>query len=159
MRTLVLLTLLALVGWTAGCGGDGRPDAAKVREAQTRRDGEPDYVMVRWIRVAFDGVPADHAVTRSQEEASARAQDVLKRVAAPDADFAALVGKFSDEPASSAAGIFNDGATPKVGYQPRKVFVPAVAKAAFGLAVGAAVVVGPDEDLNRHGYFVLTRTE
>ncbi len=158
MRSLHWAALVLLLAMAPGCGGPADPDPARVRAAQTRADGEPDYIKIRWIRVAFEGIPADEPVERARDDAEARARDALAQASASGADFQAIAATLSDEPADRDYGIANEGAVPRVGYQPRKVFVPALAKAAFALPVGGVVLVEPDDDLNRHGYFVVVRT-
>lgn len=154
-----LACALACALFVGGCGGAGDPDPARVRSALARAEGEPDYVKIRWIRVAFDGVPADTPIDRSRDDAAARAREALAKVTAPGADIEAIAATLSEEPADRDFGIANAGTAPRIGYQPREAFVPAVAKAAFGLEVGRAALVEPDPDLNRNGYFVVVRTD
>src|SRR5687768_3558506 len=61
-----------------------------------------DSIAARHVLVMYVGsMRAPPNVTRTQAEARARAEDVLRRARRPGADFAALAREFSDEPGAS----------------------------------------------------------
>jgi parvulin-like peptidyl-prolyl isomerase len=64
-----------------------------------------EQVGARHILVQYQGSErAAPTVTRTKDEAKALAEKVLAEVKAPGADFAALVGKYSDEPNAGQRG-------------------------------------------------------
>ena len=66
---------------------------------------DQEQVGARHILVQYQGsMRAAPAVTRTKDEAKALADKVLAEVKAPGADFAALVGKYSDEPKAAERG-------------------------------------------------------
>jgi parvulin-like peptidyl-prolyl isomerase len=66
---------------------------------------DQEQVGARHILIQYQGsMRAAPTVTRTKDEAKALAEKVLAEVKAPSADFAALVGKYSDEPNAGARG-------------------------------------------------------
>jgi parvulin-like peptidyl-prolyl isomerase len=85
---------------------------------------QASHVLVMWR--GSERAPAN--VTRTRDEARARAQDVLRRARAGE-DFAGLARQFSDEPGASTSG-------GDLGQFARGAMVPAFEQAAFALPVG-----------------------
>ncbi|MEI8256002.1 MAG: peptidylprolyl isomerase, partial [Deltaproteobacteria bacterium] len=86
-------------------------------------------------------------ITRTRDEARARAQEALTRARRGD-DFARLAGEFSDEPGAAARG----GDLSRFGHGQ---MVPAFDQAAFALRVGQV----SDLVETPFGFHVIKRTE
>lgn len=111
------------------------------------RDEAPTEIEASHVLVMYRGsMRAPDSVTRTKEEAQARAREVLRRARAGE-DFAALAREFSDEPGAGERG----GALGRFG---RGMMVAPFETAAFALRVGAVsdVVETP------FGYHVIKRT-
>ena len=119
---------------------------ASVSDA-SHRSAAPREIEARHILVMFRGSARNPGVTRTHDEARARADEALRRARAGD-DFAALVREFSDEPGAGARG----GALGRFGHG---MMTPAFERAAFALDVGAISDVVETE----FGFHVIQRTE
>jgi len=78
---------------------------------------DPKEVAARHILIAYKGSErAGDDITRSKEEAKKRAEEVLAKVKAEGADFAALAKEYSDGPSKTKGGdlgTFEKGAMDK----------------------------------------------
>ncbi|MFH0910602.1 MAG: peptidylprolyl isomerase [Planctomycetota bacterium] len=103
-------------------------------------------VSARHILVAYQGAERSQA-KRTREEARARAEEVLQKVRAPGADFAALAREYSDDPAAPQGG--------DLGAFQRGAMAPAFEEAAFKLKVGETsdIVETP------FGFHIIRRTK
>ncbi len=158
-----LFTSLLVV---AACGGGApRPDsppadrapaaespaAACLRTAgaqRTRAPGEPDRVGIKHVLVKYAGAKGAAAtITRSREDACLRALEARDKLRA-GADFAEIVGSYSDETGAATRG-------GSVGRMERKELEPPFADAAFELSIHelSDVVETP------FGFHVILRTE
>ena len=111
-------------------------------------DANAERIQVRQILVAYQGARRSPAtVTRSRQEAEARAREALAK-ARSGADFSALVAQYSDEPGAAKRG-------GRVGRFTRRQKVKAFSDAAFALKTGeiSDVVETP------FGYYVLQRMQ
>jgi peptidyl-prolyl cis-trans isomerase SurA len=120
-----------------------------VIERRTDPPGGPTRVAARHILVSYKGAP--HAVagaTRTEAEARTLATQIARDAKQPNADWAALAAKYTDEPGSKETG----GDLGKFG---RGQMVPAFENAAFALQVGqiSEVVQSP------FGFHVIQRYE
>jgi hypothetical protein len=150
---LAALTALALLVHNRGAApaagaeanGDVNPPAAQAGAPAT---DAPTEVEASHVLVMYRGsMRAPEAVTRTKDEAQARAREVLRRARA-GGDFAALAREFSDEPGAGERG----GSLGRFG---RGMMVGPFETAAFGLAVGAV----SDLVETPFGYHVILRTQ
>jgi len=106
----------------------------------------PTVISAKHILVSYQGARrADAAITRTREEAYARAEEALERARAHIEDWPALVEEYSDEPSHSPDG--------DLGTFGRGRMVPSFERAAFALDVGE--LAGPVE--SPFGFHVIYR--
>ncbi len=131
--------------------GAETPAAACLRTASAQRardPKEPDRIGVKHVLVKYQGAKnAAASITRSREEACLRAIEVRDKLAG-GADFAAVVGDYSDETGAASRG-------GSLGQVVRRELHPSFADAAFELAPRqlSDVVESPS------GFHVILRTE
>lgn len=107
-----------------------------------------DVVSASHVLIQYTGaVRASDQVTRTKQEAEARARDVAGRARAPGADFGALAREFSEDPGSGPRG-------GDLGTFGRGRMHPTFERVAFGLAVGET----SDVFETPFGYHVVQRT-
>ena len=163
LAALAPLLLVALLGgcttvtsgpsWTGGTLADFAPARFAKEEAELARQAqeiinEPKSIGAKHILVMHkDSERKPPGVTRTREEAKARAEEVLKQLRA-GAKFDELVLKYSDEP-----GV--DESFGSVGVFEKKVMVKAFADTAFKLKVGEVsnIVETP------FGFHIIERTQ
>lgn len=145
-----MLAALVLVGVAGGLGAFSKPPVEG--EAQTAsaaaEPSKPTSVEASHFLVMYKGsMRAPATITRTKEEAKARALEGLAKVK-KGADFAKIVGEYSDEPGAAARG----GALGS--FTPDRMVKP-FADAAFALKVGqVSGLVETD-----FGYHVIKRTK
>lgn len=161
---LVLALLPACVVTTLEGPGDaprvvappGKPaDAGRATEGaqpgpatEAPEPNDQERVAARHLLVAYRGAArAGPHITRTREEALARAEEALKRAKAGEA-FVDLVREYSDEPGAAARG-------GDLGFFRRSDMVRAFSDAAFALSPGQVSDVVSTE----FGYHVIQRTE
>lgn len=124
----------------------GRAEQLKAAEAPVETG--PETIGARHLLVSYKGaMRASPTITRSKDEARARAQEALEK-ARGGAEFEQLVKEYSDEPGAGDRG-------GDLGKFKRSAMVKAFADAAFKLAPGelSDVVETP------FGFHVIQRTE
>ncbi len=151
---LAALTALALYVHNKGAApadaasGDSNPPTAPSAAEPGAAANAPTEVEASHVLVMYRGsMRAPETVTRTKEEAEARARDVLRRARA-GGDFAALAREFSDEPGASERG----GSLGRFG---RGMMVGPFETAAFALRVGAV----SDLVETPFGYHIIKRTQ
>ena len=93
--------IYTLSGWKA----EKMRKPAKDLTEEKPKDAEPEEIAASHILVAYKGAErADAKVARSKEEAKARAEELLKKVQAPGADFSAIAKEESDCPSKEKGG-------------------------------------------------------
>ncbi len=144
-----------------------RPAGAPATQPATSRPAasrpakpEPRRVRVQHVLVAFMGTLPGKPITRSYEEAEARATEALRRAKAGE-DFGKLVKEFSDDEFPGIYGLTNDGAPPAPNFSPRSALVKGFGDVAFSLEVGEVRML-PFDPKNRRspfGWHVIKRLE
>jgi len=119
------------------------------RPVPTARQEQGESIGASHLLVSYKGaLRANPAVTRTKEEAKARAEEALKKARKKGADFAKIVAEYSDEPGAAQ----RQG---KLGKFTRNRMVKPFADAAFLLKVGEI----SDVVETGFGYHVILRTE
>jgi len=120
---------------------------ARWAEEQVELESQPETIRARHILVMHsDSQAKPEGVTRTREEARARASECLVKLAA-GADFGAMVNEYSDEP----------GAKPRVGDLgsfTRGTMVKAFSDAAFALEIGELSSIVE----TAYGFHIIKRT-
>jgi NIMA-interacting peptidyl-prolyl cis-trans isomerase 1 len=104
-----VLTLLIVLGVVGGLGAfTKRPTdagAAATEPAAATVAATPTAVEASHFLVQYKGaLRAPESITRTKEEAKKRAEEGLAKARANGADFAKVVGEYSDEPGAAARG-------------------------------------------------------
>ncbi|MFW6066694.1 MAG: peptidylprolyl isomerase [Myxococcota bacterium] len=122
--------------------------AAEGETARGAAEAAPDSVAARHILIQYQGsTRAGADITRSQDDARAKAEEILAEAKKEDADFAALAEEHSDGPSGPRGG--------DLGKFGRGRMAPAFEQAAFALEVGevSGVVETP------FGFHIIQRYE
>lgn len=152
--SLALLVALASLpaacdGTLAGIGHEARAPEAPIdpEESSVKADG-PTEIAASHLLVMHQGSrSAPATITRTREEAEARAEEARKRVLDGE-DFGKIVAEYSDEPGAGA----REGA---LGRFSRGMMVRPFSEAAFALDVGEVSEVVETV----FGFHVIKRTE
>lgn len=132
----------------AGCGGDAPAPAAPARPTSTRTRADTESFPIRHLFVEAREKPRSPTKgPRTRDEALARAQEAVRRLRAPGADFAAVARELSDDDVTAASEGFG-------GFRSRwNGDEPAVVEAARALPVGGV----SDPVASPLGFHVLQR--
>lgn len=111
-------------------------DAGKAKVKEYYESHAPEFnqeaqVKARHILVQFNGSrnASAEAAKRTKEQAKARAEEIAKKVSAPNADFAKTAKEMTDEPSGKTSG-------GDLGYFNKATMDPKFSEAAFALAKG-----------------------
>lgn len=154
-RILALVSLLALPaacdGTLAGIGHEPRapePPLSEAVEDESSKANEPSEIAAAHLLVMHSGSRgASPTMTRSREEAEARAEEARKRIVAGE-DFGEIVAEYTDEPGGAAR-------KGELGRFTKGMMVRPFASAAFALEVGEVSHVVETV----FGFHVIQRTE
>ena len=146
-------TLTSSPSWVGGTLAEGAPERYLAEESRLKKENEqivsePKSIGAKHVLVMHkDSERKPPNVTRTREEARARAELVLKKVRAGE-EFDKLIIEFSDEPGGAARG-------GDLGVFEKKVMVKAFSDTAFKLKVGeiSDIVETP------FGFHIIQRTE
>jgi hypothetical protein len=123
---------------------------------------EPDFITVQHILIGFKGSVPGKQITRTKEEAEKLANEVLELANVEDADFDALVKKYTDD---AHPGIYKM-ANSKVpadsiprGVYPRGKMVRAFGDIGFPLQAGEVGLAKYDAKTSPFGWHIIKRTE
>lgn len=108
--------------------------------------------------IGFRGNPPAKAATRTQDQAKALAEALLKRAQAGE-DFDQLVKDNTDDQAPGIYSMANNGAALGVGEMSRGDMVAAFGNVAFGLKVGEIGMTDYDIQSSPFGYHIIKRLE
>jgi parvulin-like peptidyl-prolyl isomerase len=104
--------------------------APPAASSATAPESPPDAVAAQHVLVAYKGAKAAPAsVKRTKDEAKARAQEVMTKARAANADFSALVAEYSDDEGTKS----RQGS---LGKFTREKMVKPFSDAAFALKIG-----------------------
>ena len=120
-----------------------------------RPEIEAERVKVQHLLVSFRGTGT--RATRTKEEAEALAADLLARIEAGE-DFAALIGKHTDDSAPGIYGMVAGGNAPS-GWYRRSGMVAAFGDVGWRLAVGELGLAAFDPDKSPFGWHLIRRVE
>lgn len=137
-------------GTLAGIGHEPRAPEPPLEaaEEESARSDTPSEIAASHLLVMHQGSrSATRAITRTREEARARAEEARARILGGE-DFAAMVAEYSEEPGAAA----REGA---LGRFSRGMMVRPFADAAFALDVGEVSEVVE----TAFGFHVIKRTE
>jgi len=138
---------------------DVSPAIVHLREFAEATAARPEVVAervkVQHLLVSFRGTGT--RATRTKEEAEALAADLLARIEAGE-DFAALIGKHTDDSAPGIYGMVASGNAPN-GWYRRNGMVAAFGDVGWRLAVGELGVAAFDAQKSPFGWHIIRRVE
>ena len=160
----VLLVAFGLSACTTGEQTDGETatqDETEVAEEPTIAPEDtiwpPEHILVQHVLIGYEGSVPGKPITRSKEEASALAQEILDRAKAGE-DFGALVREYTDDSAPGFYRLANQGVDPQGGDEyPRGEMVKGFGDVAFELKVGDVGVASYDEKASPYGWHIIQR--
>lgn len=121
---------------------------------------EPDFITVQHILIGFKGSVGQKLIARTKEEAESLANEVLAMAQADDADFDALVKKYTDD---SHPGIYkmannnvSENAMPG-DVRPRSKMVAAFGDVGFPLQAGQVGIANYDTKKSPFGWHIIKR--
>jgi parvulin-like peptidyl-prolyl isomerase len=121
---------------------------------------EPERVTVQHILIAFQGTIPEAAVSRTQEEAKALAEEIFERAKRGE-DFDGLVRKFTDDqyPGIYRMSNFDIQPDPSREEYARSKMVKSFGDVSFVLAVGGIGLAEYDPQNSKYGWHIIKRIE
>jgi len=119
---------------------------------------EPDRVVVQHILISFAGKLPGKPMKRGQDEAAARAAEVLARAQKGD-DFDALVKEYTDDQYPGRYTMVNNGRMPAAGEYGRDQMVAGFGDTSFSLPVGGVGMCAYDNVHSPFGWHIIKRIE
>jgi parvulin-like peptidyl-prolyl isomerase len=164
LKNSVFVLTLAVLFALMGCGSSD--DAADKTEETAAADTpgeqrvEPDFVTVQHILIGFQGTLPGKNVTRTRDDASKLADELLEK-ARSGADFDALVKEYTDDSHPGIYKMANLGlqANPAAGLFPRGGMVKGFGDVGFSLEVGEIGVAVYDPEASKYGWHIIKRVE
>jgi hypothetical protein len=161
-------SLIALTSFATGC----LPEEPELRAPNTLSTdkpketpggllnmiGETRYVTVQHCLIGFEGSVSGKSITRSKEEASKLAEDLLKRARAGE-DFGEIVKQYTDDSPPGIYKMANRGVAAPSGTYSRDGMVPAFGDVGFPLEVGAYGLAEHHPTQSPYGWHIIKRIE
>lgn len=116
----------------------------------------PAHIEVQHILIGFAGTVPGKNITRTKEEASKLAHELLDK-ARNGANFDSLVAKYTDD---SPPGIYKmaaDGVPPQLGEYGRRQMVPAFGNVGFAISPGNIDIAEYDPTSSPFGWHIIKR--
>lgn len=122
-------------------------------------NAEPDFITVQHILIGFKGSVPGKNIIRTKEEAEALAKEVLAMAQAADADFDALVKKYTNDSPPGIYKMANSNVKTGIpaGVYPRHKMVAAFGDVGFPLQVGQVGLANHDPEKSRFGWHIIKR--
>jgi len=124
--------------------------------APATKSGEADRITIQHVLIGFTGSVPGKTITRTKEEASKLAHEILER-AKKGEDFDALVKQYTDDSPPGIYSMANNGVAPAQGEWARGRMVPAFGDAGFPLQVGEFGIAEFDPARSPYGWHVVKR--
>lgn len=147
----------------SGCSGMQSKGSSVYREGLVTDDGQPGYITVQHCLIGFQGSVQGKAISRSQAEAEALAQELFEKAQAGE-DFSKIVAGNTDDSAPGIYRMANNGFPgdttshiPSKHVMPRSQMVAAFGDVGFELQPGEVGLAAYDPATSPFGWHIIKR--